>query len=117
MYAFVTNFSPQDCLPVCISHSSITLCENRVKTVYFCVLVVQITALALILWALLSRKGGSGFIPVIEIPGSPNRFFLREWTWPIVKGRHPLFVCVCAPCNSHSDAVEQERAHSQLSAQ
>lgn len=38
-----------------------------------------------------------GFIPVIEIPAAPNHLFLREWSWLIVKGRHPFFFFLHGP--------------------
>lgn len=113
----VTGSRSLDCTPVRISHDAVALCGNGSV---FCVLVV--------LCRLLSHSSGAGVMGTSEERGRfwlyscdwnprlSQPFVLREWTWPIVKGRHPpffLFFFFFVPRNSHSDAAEQERARSQ----
>lgn len=97
-------------------HSSITLWENGV---FLCTRCADYCPGSADIMGTPFKKGRFWLYSCDWNPRLYQPFVFREWTWPIVKDRHPLLFLFFffVPCNSHWDAVEQERAHSQLSAQ
>lgn len=97
----------------CKSHRATTLRDDSGTTVSpdYCAHAFPPCTLRWCCGLLRGKKKGSFYLYSCDWnPSLSGPFVSREWTWPVVKSRHPF---LCTPRNSHSDAAEQEGAHSQ----